>query len=436
MARKRLLIVVLVAAVALVLGGAVGLVLAQGPDGQGEDVSTAGVEAAAVAKSIPVQGRLTDEHGNPINGTRSITFSLYATSSGGSPLCSDNDSVQVANGLFTAYLDGCTSDGIDGKQLYLGIRVGSDAEMTPRQAIYPVPYAYSLRPTAVISGSSAGAIVHVENWATSGRGVRAYAMATTGENFGVVGASRSPQGYGGYFYNNGKGIGLAGIGEGPGTAAAGVWATTTVTNGVALYANASSTDATIVADNQGSGALFEGNGSDGGTAEFVIKNTGAIMSKAHSYVFVPGNVLIKNLSSDTTRWDIQPGGAARVYRGAVAGDKAVYLPIAIPAQLYGQQVTVEGFRVYYRCLDGTKGYITAFNVHKQTDADSVVSLITSDTDMKSNVATSMEFVPTVNNILTANQGTLGMYLVLSFADDVNWVQIGGVRVNFSHHYGY
>jgi hypothetical protein len=72
-----------------------------------------------------------------------------------------------------------------------------------------VPYAWSLRPAAIISYSlNSNAILHIENSGSSGRGLRAYAMAPSGTNYGVVGASRSPDGYGGYFYNNQGGTAL------------------------------------------------------------------------------------------------------------------------------------------------------------------------------------------------------------------------------------
>jgi hypothetical protein len=81
--------------------------------------------------------------------------------------------------------------------------------MTPRQPIYAVPYAWSLRPGAVMSATIAsGPLLHLENWSTTGRGLRSYAMAESGANYGMVGASRSSDGYGGYFYNNGGGVGL------------------------------------------------------------------------------------------------------------------------------------------------------------------------------------------------------------------------------------
>jgi len=165
---------------------------------------------SSVSSVIPIQGQLTDSGGSPIDGSRVITFSLYSSFYGITPVCQDDDFVDVDNGLFNAEMDNCTSTDINGKALYLGIQVEGDAEMSPREAIYPVPYAYSLRPGAIISGTTSVAILHIENHHASGRGLRSYAMSETGTNFGVVGASRSPDGYGGYFYNNGGGTALYG----------------------------------------------------------------------------------------------------------------------------------------------------------------------------------------------------------------------------------
>lgn len=212
MNKRAVLSAVLLASIGL-LAMAYGLTSAQA--GSQPEVEPA-APTANTGNYFPVQGRLTDASGNPLDGTFSITFAMYPVSSGGTEVCHDTNSVTVNNGLFYSEIWGdCTSDVVNGQQLYLGIKVGADPEMTPRQPIYPVPYAFTLRPGAIISSTmNSDAILHIENWGSTGRSLRAYAMSDTGSNYGVVGASRSPDGYGGYFYNSGGGIGLWGFSTG------------------------------------------------------------------------------------------------------------------------------------------------------------------------------------------------------------------------------
>ena len=199
----------LLLAVLLSIRPGVGTARAQEP-GNGGDTPLAGdAPDEAVADVIPIQGRLTDAGGNPINGTRTITFTLYTSSVGGTVLCQDTDDVTVVNGLFSARMDFCTPSDINGRQLYLGIQAAGDPEMSDRLSILAVPYAWSLRPGSIISGTVAdAAILHVDNWATDGRGLRGYARAASGYNYGVLGRSWSPNGYGGYFGNDGGGYAL------------------------------------------------------------------------------------------------------------------------------------------------------------------------------------------------------------------------------------
>lgn len=250
-------------------------------------------------------------------------------------------------------------------------------------------------------------------------------------NYGVVGASWSPDGYGGHFYNNGGGIGLHAYSTGAGLAGASVLAEARGAAGVALHADATSTEASVVIDNAGTGALLKGFGAGGGEDEIRINNDGSIETKADSYIFIPGTQIIKNLSSDTTRWDVLTNGAVKVWRGATAGNKTVYLSIVMPGVLYGQPVDVETITVYYKCQDGTKNYISNTSLSKQTAADSSVVLVSDYTDRKSNTATS--YTLTVNNVLSASQGVLGLYFTLAFVDDTNYIQIGGVRIQLGHH---
>lgn len=116
--------------------------------------------------------------------------------------------------------------------------------------------------------------------------------------------------------------------------------------------------------------------------------TGVIQSSAKTQVWVSGNALVKNLSTDSTRWDMQVNGAARIYRGATAGIKASYYPFTLPSVLYGQSAKLTKLSVSYVCHDGTKGYIIGTYLNKQTDADSAIAVVSDSTDRTSNTTAS------------------------------------------------
>ncbi len=214
MNRRIILITGLIVLFILIIG--VGLASAQ-ETGGGEPTGFQGSEEvkSMVLGSFPVQGRLTNSGGVPLNGTYTITFRLYDNYGDVTPLCMDEDpGIQVVNGLFSSLIDSCEYH-ITGDSVYLGIEINNDGEMNPREYIHPVPYAISLMPGAIISASYSGnAIVHLENSGSSGRGLRAYAMSTTGVNYGIVSASRSVGGFGLYSYNTGGGTGVFGWSNG------------------------------------------------------------------------------------------------------------------------------------------------------------------------------------------------------------------------------
>ena len=151
--------------------------------------------------------------GSPLTGDHSVTFSLYDDPAAGILLCSTNyNPLPMTNGLFNVTITGCDNTDIDGDQLYLGVQVDADAEMTPRQPIYAVPYARSLRPGADIRGDVVGSsILALYNSSTvdGSKGLYAEAQGASGITYGVYGRSSSPDGYGGYFDNTGAaGVGL------------------------------------------------------------------------------------------------------------------------------------------------------------------------------------------------------------------------------------
>ena len=122
-----------------------------GPDDDVYDMPQG--ELAVVNDIVQVQGRLTTASGLPLSQNVTIVTSIYDASTDGNVLCTDSDTVSVVDGLFTMEMDFCTASDFDGEGLWLGIRVGADAEMTPRQPIYAVPLAWGLRPGAIVRGA-------------------------------------------------------------------------------------------------------------------------------------------------------------------------------------------------------------------------------------------------------------------------------------------
>ena len=165
---------------------------------------TGGGGPGPVLPMLQYQGRLTNPStGQPVtDGTYAMTFNLY-TDSAGSVVWTETKNVSVAGGQFSALVGDVTSlppSLLNGQELWLGIKVGADAEMTPRQTIFPVAYAMSLAPGAVISGSlSSASVLQAINSGTYGRGLYGWATGTTGVNYGVYGRTSSPNGYAGYF---------------------------------------------------------------------------------------------------------------------------------------------------------------------------------------------------------------------------------------------
>ncbi|MBU0492106.1 MAG: hypothetical protein KKB13_09690 [Chloroflexi bacterium] len=110
-----------------------------GPAAQG---STSGV--------MNYQGYLTNATGQPLTGSVEMSFRLYpqADSLWADRLWVENhigaNAVPVNNGLFNVWLGSLTPipDSVwNQESLFLGVKMGSDVEMTPREAVGRVPYA-------------------------------------------------------------------------------------------------------------------------------------------------------------------------------------------------------------------------------------------------------------------------------------------------------
>ncbi len=256
----------------ILLALSAGLSTAQGPVPQG-----AGQPQAQLGSAFTYQGFLQKD-GSPINATCEIAFSLYDDPNDGylwgDPI---TKTVTVADGLFTVLLD-YPPYWFTGIAFWLEIAVRCSPDpgfhtLTPRQALTPTPYAYSLRPGAVIAGAAEDvAVLWAFNTATGSAsygvlgqtasnggasGVYGYASATSGESYGVYGRTNSDSGIAVYGYadsTSGSTYGVYGRTDSPsgcgvyGYAVAGSGYTNGVVgtsdsisgNGIAGYANAAS----------------------------------------------------------------------------------------------------------------------------------------------------------------------------------------------------
>ena len=109
--------------------------------------------------TIVYQGRLTQDDGTPIVDEVTVTFALYDSLTGGESIWTEE--LQISpdeNGVFTAELGKITPltpAHFSGANLYLGLTVEDDEEMTPRQVLGASPYCFRVN---TIDGASGGTL--------------------------------------------------------------------------------------------------------------------------------------------------------------------------------------------------------------------------------------------------------------------------------------
>lgn len=177
---------------------------------------------ADVPKLINYQGKLTDPHGRVIDGKVDITVRIYSGSLGGIALFSESHpAVLVTGGIFHILLGSRTIGGVPstvfaGKTRYLGVAVGADAEMTPRQQLTSAPYAYVAEtaqafevPQSIVA-ASVDPLLDIRN-TDAGPAMR----GQSDDGHAIVGISQGASSYGGYFEGSGIwGGGLQAVAQG------------------------------------------------------------------------------------------------------------------------------------------------------------------------------------------------------------------------------
>ena len=100
--------------------------------------------AAQIPPLIRYQGTLVDTTNVPLEGTYTLTFRLYAASSGGTAVWTETQpAIPISRGVFSVLLGQATPLSLSfDREYWLSTQVGIDAEMRPRQRLTSVPYAY------------------------------------------------------------------------------------------------------------------------------------------------------------------------------------------------------------------------------------------------------------------------------------------------------
>jgi len=111
---------------------------------------------AALPQTINYQGYLKSSDGTPVNSAVDVTFALYAAESGGAALWSETRGVTPENGVYSVQLGSAApfpANLFTNDNLFLGVKVANETEMTPRRQFTPVPYAIR-----AVSADTAGGV--------------------------------------------------------------------------------------------------------------------------------------------------------------------------------------------------------------------------------------------------------------------------------------
>ena len=117
----------------------------------------ANIAFSQIPQTISYQGVLTDASGMAVtDGNYSLTFNLYESATGGSSIWGETQDIAVVNGLFNAILGSVKplSNSFD-RPYWLGIAIGSDAELEPRIELTSSAYSLNARSVADSSVTSA-----------------------------------------------------------------------------------------------------------------------------------------------------------------------------------------------------------------------------------------------------------------------------------------
>jgi hypothetical protein len=109
---------------------------------------------AEVPKTINYHGYITDKDGVPVNGNVNMILKIYNVATGGNALWTETQTISVSNGIYDVILGKIYPVSLTfNEQYYLGVKVGTDDEMTPRIQLTSVPYSFRAEYANNVGGS-------------------------------------------------------------------------------------------------------------------------------------------------------------------------------------------------------------------------------------------------------------------------------------------
>jgi hypothetical protein len=128
--------------------------------------------SAEVPGLMNYQGTLTDGYGVALDTTVAMTFSIYTDSVGGSQVWTETQlAVAVGNGLFNVLLGSVmaiSEDVFSDPVRWLGVQVGADPDLTPRQRITTAGYAFRAAETDTADFARSALATSDGDWTIAG----------------------------------------------------------------------------------------------------------------------------------------------------------------------------------------------------------------------------------------------------------------------------
>jgi len=133
---------------------------------------TAGLLKAQIPNLINYQGKITVS-GAPGSGSFSITFTIYPSATSATVLFAETQTVPVTNGVFNVLLGDKTTGGIPSSVFtgsgdrYLGVKVGTDPEISPRFRLTSVAFAIRANEADGVADNAVGPADLADNAVTA-----------------------------------------------------------------------------------------------------------------------------------------------------------------------------------------------------------------------------------------------------------------------------